>query len=139
MLNKKQYKKYSLKTQKKNNILFSKNVIGLLNYKFDFITIKQIESIRKLIIRKLKKIVTVVIKVHCLLPITKKTIGIRMGKGSGSINNHICYIKPGIVFLEFFNLETKLLKKVLKQLQKKINLSVCILKRSFFFKINNTK
>ena len=139
MLNKKQYKKYSLKTQKKNNILFSKNIIGLLNYRFDFITIKQIESIRKLIIRKLKKIVTVVIKVHCLLPITKKATGIRMGKGSGPINNYICYIKPGIVFLEFFNLETKLLKKVLKQLQKKINLSICILKRSFFFKINTTK
>jgi large subunit ribosomal protein L16 len=130
---KKQYTNYSVKIQKKNNHLFSKNIVGLQNLKFDYISMTQIESVRKLLVRKLKKVVTIVIKMHCLLPITKKATGVRMGKGSGAIDSFIFFLKPGVLFLEFFNLEIKLFKKVLRQLQKKFKLRCFLVKRNFFF------
>jgi ribosomal protein L16/L10AE len=74
--------------------LFSKNIVGLQNLKFDYISMTQIESVRKLLVRKLKKVVTIVIKMHCLLPITKKATGVRMGKGSGAIDSFIFFLKP---------------------------------------------
>ena len=135
MYYKKKYKRIS-KQAKKNcyNNLWLKSTFGLQNKKIDFITPNQIESIRKLLIRKFKKKFKLIIRYKNANPVTKKVIGTRMGKGSGNLDGQIFLLSNAIVFIEFFNssFNFNLFKKVLKQLQKKQKFKFLFIQRNFF-------
>jgi large subunit ribosomal protein L16 len=64
--------------------------------------------------------------------LTKKPLLSRMGKGSGSIDSWISYIKKGKIFIEILDLDEKILDKLLKAVQVKINLKIEIVKREIF-------
>jgi large subunit ribosomal protein L16 len=66
---------------------------GLLNY-------KQIEAGRKAINQILKRFGKIWIRIFPILPLTKKPIETRMGKGKGNIDSWVYYVKPGTVLYE---------------------------------------
>lgn len=96
------------------------------------ITEKQLESTRKIISWSTKKICKIWIRVQCNTPVTKKSIGTRMGKGVGSISYYICNVKAGTIIIEiFFNtlISTHVLKDLLIIASKKLSLSVKLVKK----------
>ena len=61
--------------------------VGLKTIKSGTITSRQIEAARQAIVRKLNRKGKLWIKIFPAIPITKKPVEIRMGKGKGSISH----------------------------------------------------
>lgn len=65
------------------------------------ITSQQIDSIRKLVSKKMHKFGKVIVRIFPYLPITSKPSETRMGKGKGLLNYWCFPIKPGRLIIEF--------------------------------------
>lgn len=67
------------------------------------------------------------------MPLSKKTLGTRMGKGKGKLNSWFTTLHGGIFFIEFKNLRYGRSIFFLKQLKYRLNISIKILNSSLFF------
>lgn len=83
---------------KSNDLKFG--TIGLKASESGIIKSKIIESARQAIARKLKRKGKIWIKIFPDLPITKKSTGVRMGKGKGQISHWAAKVKGGTVLFE---------------------------------------
>ena len=131
------YKKYHkikkiYKKQRSNLIFMSKGFYGLKVLESGLITPKQLETVRRVIVKLTKRTSKILINIFFNQPLTKKPLLSRMGKGSGSIDSWISYIKKGKIFIEILDLDEKILDKLLKAVQVKINLKIEIVKREIF-------
>ena len=131
------YKKYHKikkihKKQRSNLTLMCKGFYGLKVLESGLITPKQLETVRRIIVKLTKRTSKILINIFFNQPLTKKPLLSRMGKGSGSIDSWISYIKKGKIFIEIVDLDEKILDKLLKAVQVKINLKVEIVKREIF-------
>jgi large subunit ribosomal protein L16 len=98
---KKQHNKKSVISHKnEKNGFIAHGLIGLKTSQFGILEKRQIESVRKFIMRKTKRNCKIWIKVRCLIPVTKKGKGSRMGKGAGAIDKYVYNVKKGIVLFE---------------------------------------
>jgi len=64
------------------------------------LTYKQIEACRKSLKRNVDKNESIFLRVFTNFPVTKKSLGARMGKGKGSFSYWKCSIKPGQIICE---------------------------------------
>jgi len=69
------------------------------------LTFKQIEACRKSIRRDVKKLGNVYIRAFTYFSITKKAVGIRMGKGKGNHFLWVCPIRSGQIICELSGIE----------------------------------
>lgn len=83
---------------KMNDLNFG--TVGLKAAESGIITVKQIESARQAIVRKIKRKGKIWIRIFPYLPITSKPTGIRMGKGKGQISHWAARVKSGAVLFE---------------------------------------
>ena len=83
---------------KANKLTFG--TIGLKSIESGIIHSRQIESARQAIVRKLKRKGKIWIKIFPDLSITKKPIGVRMGKGKGPISHWGARVRGGTVLFE---------------------------------------
>jgi len=67
----------------------------------------QIESARKAINGNLKRSGKLWIRIFPSVPITKKPIEVRMGKGKGNVEYYVCKVKPGRILFELSNVTEK--------------------------------
>jgi len=72
------------------------NVLKLVTVSSGRITDKQLIAITAVINKTIKKIGFLSLKIFCDHPITKKSLGIRMGKGKGSINHRVYNSNIGV-------------------------------------------
>lgn len=123
--NKKHFKKV-----KKNNftsIELSFSNIGFKASKPGFLTQKELNLIKFNLKKKFKKNIIIRNTVHPYQSITKKSVGIRMGKGKGPVENWVAPIKTGQIFFEFrTNLSEKNLIETLSKIKKKISIKTRI-------------
>ena len=94
---------------------------GLQAVSCAYVTARQIESVRVVISRKLKKIGTSFMRMFPQKPVTKKPAETRMGKGKGNPEFWVCPVKRGRVILEIsgdFDIITA--KKILKTASHKL-------------------
>lgn len=91
--------KFSIKGQNKNNNLLL-GQYGLKAIENGYLTVQQIESARKAIVKQIKKIAKVYVKIKPNLGITQKPAETRMGKGKGNIVKWVCAIKQGKILFE---------------------------------------
>ena len=94
--------KFKVKKELKHTSL-KQGTIGLKCLESGNINSIILEAIRRSISRRIKKIGKMLIYVHPNIPLTKKPVGVRMGKGSGSLNSWIIPIKKGKVIIELIN------------------------------------
>nr|YP_010241699.1 ribosomal protein L16 [Rhizosolenia setigera]QTI82387.1 ribosomal protein L16 [Rhizosolenia setigera]WAQ69950.1 ribosomal protein L16 [Rhizosolenia setigera]WAQ69986.1 ribosomal protein L16 [Rhizosolenia setigera]WAQ70022.1 ribosomal protein L16 [Rhizosolenia setigera]WAQ70058.1 ribosomal protein L16 [Rhizosolenia setigera] len=81
-----------------NKLVFGS--FGLKAIKSGLIKANQLEATRQVIRRKLKRKGKLWIKIFPYTPMTSKSVGVRMGKGKGSIN-YWCYkVKTGTILFE---------------------------------------
>lgn len=103
-----------------NRLIFG--TLGLKTINSGFISIKQIESARKAIIRHTKRKSKIWIKIVPLLPITSKATGVRMGKGKGQFSHWSARIKGGTIIFEICGSDTNTMILALAAGSKKLPL-----------------
>ena len=91
-------KKLSKKKVKKMSLRFGS--FALVSLSFSRITLKQLESSRKVLRRLIKKEAKIIINILPQNPLTKKPLQSRMGKGKGSFKLWFFPVKRGQVILE---------------------------------------
>lgn len=73
---------------------------GLKAVQPERITARQIEAARRAITRHIKRQGRLWIRVFPDVPVSKKPIEVRMGKGKGSPEFYVCRVKPGRIMFE---------------------------------------
>lgn len=73
---------------------------GLQAVDGNYITARQIEATRIAITRYLKRNGKVWIRIFPQLPVTKKPLEVRMGKGKGSVDHFSAVVKKGMILFE---------------------------------------
>ena len=94
-------KVYGIETKVNNPVI---GVYAVKSLTLGRITSSQIESIRKLISRKMNKSGFLRFFVFPSLPVTSKPIEVRMGKGKGSLSYWCFPIKAGRLIFEFYGI-----------------------------------
>ena len=110
----------------KLNVLNS-TVCGLKMLESGNISSIVFETIRRVVKKKTKK--TGILKLNGFpsIPLTKKPIGLRMGKGVGSIDSWVFPVKKGCILIELNDISTKVGKIALKAVANKIGLKTKII------------
>lgn len=91
------------------------------------ITSKQIEAIRFTISKIIKKIGVLRINAFALMPISKKPVETRMGKGKGSVDHWVFCAQPGFILCEIITKNKHLAFIALKIAQGKLPLKTRII------------
>lgn len=73
---------------------------GLKALEPDRITARQIEAARRTMTRTMKRQGKVFIRIFPDVPVTKKPLEVRQGKGKGSVEFWACRVKPGRIMFE---------------------------------------
>lgn len=101
---------------------------GLQSLECCKINFQQIEACRKTIKRGVKKLGYMWIKLFTNIPIYKKSLNSRMGKGKGVLKYWICRIKKGQVLFEISGLNYLKSLNVLNKSKTKLPLKTKIIK-----------
>ena len=79
-----------------------------------FLTVKQIEAVRRTITSKLKRKVKVWIRAYPDYPRTAKPKEVRMGRGKGAVDHWVCFVKPGKILFEVVSKNPTLIQETLE-------------------------
>jgi len=85
-----------------------------------WITARQIEAVRKVVIRRFKKGGKLWIRIFPDKPITSKGIEFHMGHGKGDFSHYVCPVRPGRIMFEVGGVNEKLAREVLKKASEKL-------------------
>ena len=87
---------------------------GLKAQEPERVTARQIEAARRAITREMKRAGRVWIRVFPDLPVTKKPVEVRMGKGKGSVEFWAARVKPGRIIFEVDGVSAEVAKEALR-------------------------
>ncbi|MDP7142015.1 MAG: 50S ribosomal protein L16 [Alphaproteobacteria bacterium] len=73
---------------------------GLKALQPERVTARQIEAARRAMTRHMKRQGKVFIRIFPDVPVTKKPLEVRQGKGKGSVDHWACRVKPGRILFE---------------------------------------
>lgn len=111
---------------KANRLIYG--TYGLKSLEIGRINSKQIEAVRRVISRKLKRLGKIHIRIFPNTPVTKKPIEIRMGKGKGSVDFWVAKVKPGQVLFEIQGIKDNLCLSALKSAAHKLSVLTLVVK-----------
>ncbi len=94
-----------------------------------WITSRQIEAARRVIIRYLRKGGKLWIRIFPDKPITFKGVEIPMGGGKGSVDHYVYPIRPGRIIFELEGIEEKLAREAFKKATAKLPVKTKFVKR----------
>lgn len=97
------------------------------------ITAKQLEAVRKVISRELKRSGALYFRIFPQMPITKKPLGVRMGGGKGSTEAWIAPIARGSIIAEVDNVSHEMATNALLKAQTKLPIKCVVVKRRFAY------
>ena len=86
---------------------------GLKALEPDRVTARQIEAARRALTRFMKRAGRVWIRVYPDVPVSKKPIEVRMGKGKGTPEVWVCRVKPGRILFEVDGIPVGIAKEAL--------------------------
>jgi large subunit ribosomal protein L16 len=86
---------------------------GLKAVEPERVTARQIEAARRAMTRHMKRAGRVWIRIFPDVPVSKKPIEVRMGKGKGAPEYWVCRIKPGRVMFEIDGVTVQIAKEAL--------------------------
>ena len=87
---------------------------GLKAQEPERVTARQIEAARRAITREMKRAGRVWIRVFPDLPVSKKPVEVRMGKGKGSVEFWAARVKPGRILFEIDGVPADVAKEALR-------------------------
>jgi large subunit ribosomal protein L16 len=86
---------------------------GLKAMEPDRVTARQIEAARRAMTRHMKRAGRVWIRVYPDVPVSKKPIEVRMGKGKGTPEIWVCRVKPGRIMFEIDGVSVQVAREAL--------------------------
>jgi large subunit ribosomal protein L16 len=86
---------------------------GLKAMEPDRVTARQIEAARRAMTRHMKRAGRVWIRIFPDVPVSKKPIEVRMGKGKGTPELWVCRIKPGRIMFEIDGVPVEVAREAL--------------------------
>jgi large subunit ribosomal protein L16 len=86
---------------------------GLKALEPERVTARQIEAARRALTRFMKRAGRVWIRVYPDVPVSKKPIEVRMGKGKGTPELWVCRVKPGRILFEVDGITQAIAKEAL--------------------------
>jgi large subunit ribosomal protein L16 len=86
---------------------------GLKALEPDRVTARQIEAARRALTRHMKRAGRVWIRIYPDIPVSKKPIEVRMGKGKGTPEFWVCRVKPGRIMFEVDGVSVQVAKEAL--------------------------
>jgi large subunit ribosomal protein L16 len=87
---------------------------GLKALEPERVTARQIEAARRAITRQMKRAGRVWIRIFPDLPVSKKPIEVRMGKGKGAPEFWACRVKPGRIMFEIDGVPDPIAREALR-------------------------
>ena len=90
------------------------------------ISSKEIEALRKVVTRKLKRMGKLQFKIFPNIPVTNKPIEVRMGKGKGSVDSWVARVKPGRMICVVFGVKPSLAYSTLKSASNKLSIKTWV-------------
>ena len=112
-------KKHSRKATSGNRVEFG--VCGLQALDNGDITARQLESVRRVISRALKRSGKIMLRVFPDFPCTSKGVGVRQGTGKGGVDYWVARVKPGTVVYEVSGVPAELAREALLKGAKKLS------------------
>ena len=93
---------------------------GIKSMQAKWITSRQIEAARRVIIRYLRKSGKLLIRIFPDKPITRKGNEVPMGGGKGAVEFYVCPIKPGRIIFELTGIPEDKAREALRKASDKL-------------------
>lgn len=93
------------------------------------ISSRQIEAVRRVIVRKLKRTGKVWIRIFPDVPVSAKPNEVRMGRGKGSVDKWVAVVKPGTIIYEVGSTKETAAQNALMSAAKKLSMKCSFVKR----------
>jgi len=119
----------SLKGKSTRGSTISFGEFGIKAITSGYVSNRQLEAARKVIVRHIRKVGKVWIRVFPDVPITKKGLEMPMGKGKGEVDIYTAAVRKWRVILEISGLDRKEAEKVLIQAGKKLSVKVRVIEK----------
>lgn len=103
--------------------------VGLQTLEPAWITSRQIEAVRRTIVRQLKRRGKVYIRIFPDKAVTQKPAETRMGKGKGSVDRWVAVVKPGRIMFEVGGVDDEVAVEALRRASYKLPVKSKIVKR----------
>ncbi|MGB7290163.1 MAG: 50S ribosomal protein L16 [Candidatus Macondimonas sp.] len=94
------------------------------------LTARQIESARRAMTRHVKRGGKVWIRIFPDVPVTKKPIEVRMGKGKGNVEYWVAKIQPGFVMYEMEGVSEEIAREAFKLASAKLPIKTAFVSRT---------
>lgn len=102
---------------------------GLKALQPERITARQIEAARRTMTRTMKRQGKVYIRIFPDVPVTKKPLEVRQGKGKGSVEYWACRVKPGRIMFEIEGVSEDIAREALSLAAAKLPIKTKIVSR----------
>lgn len=102
---------------------------GLKAIEPDRVTARQIEAARRAMTRHMKRAGRVWIRVYPDVPVSKKPIEVRMGKGKGTPEYWVCRVKPGRIMFEIDGVPVNVAREALALAAAKLSVKTRFVER----------
>jgi len=109
--------------------LMNYGAFGLKALEPDRVISKQIEAARVALTRYMKRQGRVWTRIFPNIPVSKKPIEVRMGKGKGSPEYYACRVKPGRILFEVDGVSEEVAKVALYKASAKLPIKTKFIKR----------
>ena len=93
------------------------------------VTARQIEAARRAMTRYIKRGGKIWIRIFPDVPITKKPVEVRMGKGKGNTEYYACRVKPGRIIFEVDGVTEEIARIALYKASAKLPIKTKFIKR----------
>jgi large subunit ribosomal protein L16 len=94
-----------------------------------WMTSRQIEAARRVIVRSVRRHGKYWIRIFPDKPVTKKPAETRMGKGKGAVDHYVAVVKPGRILFELSGLDEAAAEEVLLQASHKLPIKTQVVMR----------
>ncbi len=94
-----------------------------------WITARQIEAVRRVLVREMKRRGRQIIRIFPDKPVTAKPAETRMGKGKGSVDHWVAVVKPGRIMFEVSGVDSSVARAALTQAAYKLPIKCQVVER----------
>jgi large subunit ribosomal protein L16 len=98
-----------------------------------WITSRQIEAVRRVIVRYMRRRGKVYIRIFPDKPVTAKPAETRMGKGKGSVDHWVAVVKPGRIMMEIDGVPDDVAREALRLAGYKLPIKTQVVSREDTF------
>lgn len=94
-----------------------------------WVTARQIEAVRRVLVREMKRRGRQIIRIFPDKPVTAKPAETRMGKGKGAVDHWVAVVKPGRIMFEVAGVPPEVARTALTQAAYKLPMKCQVVSR----------